>query len=159
MAAASLSLMLANPLTAIRHFATSSEGHTGNTMIHPRQWYYWWMWNRSVLRVTNQHELKLARPFDPEWVHVGLAWHWVFIYPSPLSEFGGRSTYWYSGHQLTWALLTVWSSRATSLMWNTLSSFWELEGRPDFVSSSTNTLPDMNRLCHSNTRFITIGIM
>jgi hypothetical protein len=33
MAAASLSLTLVNLLTAIWHFASSSEGRTGNTMI------------------------------------------------------------------------------------------------------------------------------
>jgi hypothetical protein len=37
MAAASLSLMLENPLTAIQCFASASEGCTGNTMIHPWQ--------------------------------------------------------------------------------------------------------------------------
>jgi len=37
MSAASLSLTVEYPLTAIRRFASWSEGHTGNTMIHPRQ--------------------------------------------------------------------------------------------------------------------------
>jgi len=36
-AAASLSLTVEYPLTAIRRFASWSEGRTGNTMIHPRQ--------------------------------------------------------------------------------------------------------------------------
>jgi hypothetical protein len=41
--------------------------------------------------------------------------------------------------------VTVWSSLIMSLMRTTLSSFRELEGRPDLVSSSTDTLPKTNR--------------
>jgi len=37
MAAASLSFAVEYPLTAIRRFASWSDGRTGNTMIHPRQ--------------------------------------------------------------------------------------------------------------------------
>jgi hypothetical protein len=37
MAAASLSLTVEYPLTAIRRFASWSEAHTGNTMIRPGQ--------------------------------------------------------------------------------------------------------------------------
>jgi len=37
MAAASLSLAVEYPLAPIRRFASWSEGHTGNTIIHPRQ--------------------------------------------------------------------------------------------------------------------------
>ena len=47
--------------------------------------------------------------------------------------------------------VTVWSSLIMSVMWTTLSSFRELEGQPDLVSSSTDTLPKTNCLCHPNT--------
>lgn len=47
--------------------------------------------------------------------------------------------------------LTVPSSHTISLMQTTLSSFPELEGRPDLVSTSADTLLDMNRLCHWST--------
>ena len=48
--------------------------------------------------------------------------------------------------------VTVRYSLITSLMRTTLSSFRELEGRTDLVSTSTDTLPKTNRLCHPNTR-------
>jgi hypothetical protein len=51
MAATSLSLML--PLAAIKRFASSSEGHTGNTMIHPQQWYCW-LYVMILLPLCNQ---------------------------------------------------------------------------------------------------------
>jgi hypothetical protein len=47
--------------------------------------------------------------------------------------------------------VTVQSSRTMSLMWTTLSSFQELKGQPHLLSSSTDTLFDTKRLCHSNT--------
>ena len=40
--------------------------------------------------------------------------------------------------------VTVWSSLIMSLMRTKLSSFHELEGQPDLVSSSTDTLPKTN---------------
>jgi hypothetical protein len=91
---------------------------------------------------------------DSSWV--GCQWRMTQD-QAGLRVHGTKTTWWQVDLLLCRAsanmrTVTVRSSLIMSLMGTTLSSFREIEGQPDLVSSSTDTLPKTNCLCHPNTR-------